>query len=284
MTLLHVITIVLVLVGSILPELLLSAPYVFIAKCALLLAFLIVLLLIKKWRKLWRFALILLIIQLVFKGSELLRGAAWWDSLFQWAGFFSGIAANVASKLIGIVPVAAALLLLFKTPAVSYLAVGNLKQKADAIPWLGIKGDRTPWRRLAPISGVLIMLGTVALSIVTATGMQAEPDYLRLLSSFPLIVGLALVNSFCEGLVFRSAIMAPLKAHFSKTFVLLMTALFFGIAHFTGVPGGFLGFAMSAVLGYYIALSMYETQGFLSGWIIHFLQDVAIFSTLALLG
>jgi len=41
---------------------------------------------------------------------------------------------------------------------------------------------------------------------------------------------------------------------------------------------------MSAVLGYYMSLSMYETEGFLSGWIIHVLQDVAIFSTLALLG
>ena len=39
-----------------------------------------------------------------------------------------------------------------------------------------------------------------------------------------------------------------------------------------------------AAQGYYMSLSMYETDGFLSGWIIHALQDAASFSTLAMLG
>jgi len=128
------------------------------------------------------------------------------------------------------------------------------------------------------------MTGTTLLAIVTTPGLKFHVNGNRLLIGLPLIVLLALVNSFCENLVFRSAIMAPLRSVLPKLYVLLASALFFGIAHYEGVPGGILGAIMSGLLGYYISLSIYETEGFASGWIIHFFQDVAIFSTLALMG
>lgn len=284
MTILHILTVLFILIGSILPDLLFGAAHVFLIKCALLLICAVVCLTYKKWRPLWPLAAILLVIQLSFKASELIRASGWWQPMFGWAGFFSGVAGNVFVKMIGILPVAGVLLLIKKSPKRAFLAPGNLNVKADAIPWLGIKGGRVPWGRLSWISGLCIMAGTVILAIVTRIGVKAAPAYARLLANIPLILLLAVVNSFCEGLVFRSAILAPLKGNFGKTFVLLMPALFFGIAHYEGIPGGLLGAVMSAVLGYYMPLSMYETEGFLSGWIIHVLQDVAIFSTLALLG
>ncbi|MEN6596071.1 MAG: CPBP family intramembrane glutamic endopeptidase [Clostridiaceae bacterium] len=284
MTVLHILTVIFILIGSILPDLLFGVANVFFVKCALLLLGMGICLINKKWRPLWPLPLILLVIQLSFKASELIRNAAWWQPLFGWAGFFSWVAGNVFVKAIGILPVAAALLLVKKSLKPAFLAPGNLKIKADAIPWLGVKGGRVPWGRLSWISGLCIMLGTVILSIVTRIGIKEAPAFSRLFVSLPLILLLAVVNSFCEGLVFRSAILSSLKGNFAKTFALIMPALFFGIAHYEGIPGGILGAVMSAVLGYFISLGMYETEGFLSGWIIHALQDAAIFSTLALLG
>ncbi|HWQ06055.1 MAG TPA: hypothetical protein VN453_02485, partial [Feifaniaceae bacterium] len=154
MTILHILTVIFILIGSILPDLLFGVANVFFVKCALLLLGAAVCLLHKKWQPLWPLPLILLVIQLSFKASELIRNAAWWQPLFEWAGFFSGVAGNVFVKVIGILPVAGALMLLFKTPSASFLAPGNLKIKADAIPWLGIKGGRVAWGRLSWISGL----------------------------------------------------------------------------------------------------------------------------------
>lgn len=279
----YALTAILMLIASILPDLLFDSPNLQIIKIAALLAALLVLAMIPKWRFLWKFAFSLLVINLSFWMTAAIRTAPGWATLFAGAGFFQDVAGNVAVKLIGILPVAAALLLTTGSAGKSYLTPGNLKEKATAIRWLGIPGDAISWGRLSVISGVLIMSGTVLLSIVTATGFRLPGGFGRLLSNFPLILLLALVNSFCEGLVFRSAVMAPLRDAFPKTFVLLMPALFFGIAHYQGIPGGPLGAVMSGVLGYYMARGMYETGGFLPGWIIHLMQDVAVFSTLALL-
>lgn len=273
-----------VLTASILPELLFSAGWVFYAKIAALSALTLACLLVKRGRSLWRLPFVLLVIVLAFRGSALLRAAPWWSPLFRFAGFFQEVTGNVAVKVLGLLPVAAALLLLFKTPARAFLAPGNLRRKAERIPWLGIRGGVLPWGRLAPVSGVLIMAGTVLLSIVTGLGVPSVLNGARLLQYLPLILALAFVNSFCEGLVFRSALLAPLNGGLPKLAVLLAPALFFGVAHIEGIPGGLLGGALSGVLGYFMSLSMVETEGFLSGWIIHALQDFAIFSTLALIG
>lgn len=284
MTALYVLAGMIVLLGSIAPDLLLSGAYVQPAKLAALLALTALCLIVKKWRALWRFALVLFTINASFWMTAAIRSASWWNALFIRAGFFCDIAASVAVKVAGIVPVAIALLLLLKTPAHAYLSPGNLNIKADAIFWLGIKGDRVRWGKLAMLSGLCIMLGTVLLSIITTTGFRVPSGADRLLTHLPLILLLAIVNSFCEGLVFRCAIMGPIKGVFGKHFVLLLPAVYFGIAHSQGIPGGILGAAMSGILGYYMSLSMYETDGFVSAWIIHFMQDVAVFSTLALLG
>lgn len=64
----------------------------------------------------------------------------------------------------------------------------------------------------------------------------------------------------------------------------MVAAAFFVVAHYYGAPGGIIGVIMSGVLGWYMCRSMYETRGFVAAWIIHFSQDVVIFSTIAVLG
>jgi hypothetical protein len=63
---------------------------------------------------------------------------------------------------------------------------------------------------------------------------------------------------------------------------LLITTAFFGLGHFYGIPNGVLDVALSGFLGWFLGKSILETRGFFWGWLIHFLQDVIIFTFLAM--
>ncbi|TAE80973.1 MAG: CPBP family intramembrane metalloprotease, partial [Bacteroidetes bacterium] len=66
----------------------------------------------------------------------------------------------------------------------------------------------------------------------------------------------------------------------SKTTVLLLSAILFGLPHYAGFPNGPIGVVMAGVLGYILSKATYETQGIGIAWVIHFLQDVIIFTAL----
>jgi len=62
----------------------------------------------------------------------------------------------------------------------------------------------------------------------------------------------------------------------------LVAASFFGIGHFFGVPYGIIGVLMATFLGWLLGKAMVESRGFFWSWFIHFLQDVLIFSFIAI--
>jgi membrane protease YdiL (CAAX protease family) len=61
---------------------------------------------------------------------------------------------------------------------------------------------------------------------------------------------------------------------------MLATGLLFGLAHYYGNPPGASGVLLATFLGVFIAKSMIETGGSKWAWIIHWLQDMVIFSFL----
>jgi uncharacterized protein len=212
-----------------------------------------------------------------------LGAAPWWTDRFPAGTFASEIGGSIALKLVGALPVVAILLLLLGSLRASYLLPGDLRARAERIGWLGIPRGVIPWGRLAVISGVLIALGTLVLTLGTVTGFALPRNLGLLPGMLPLIVVLALANSFAEGLVYRSAILAPLREALPKDAVVLVSSTFFGVAHYYGAPSGGVGVVMSGLLGWYLARATYETRGFLAPWIVHFCQDVVIFSTFVLL-
>ncbi|NTV37963.1 MAG: CPBP family intramembrane metalloprotease, partial [Anaerolineales bacterium] len=71
---------------------------------------------------------------------------------------------------------------------------------------------------------------------------------------------------------------------FMKDQALLMNSALFGMAHYLyGSPGGVLGFAMTAFLGWLLGKAMLETKGFAWSWFLHFLPDVVVFMSYAVL-
>ncbi len=207
-----------------------------------------------------------------------------WQDTFHSLSFVGNFGGSILLRTIGAIAVVVTLIFLFESPRAVYLTKGDLSTKADEIKWLGIKNDSIRWGKLAIISAVLISIGTLLLTVFTVTGSSTNMNTGNLLKYFPFVLIFALFNSLSEGILFRSAILGALKDVLPKHQAILIAALIFGIGHYYGAPSGILGVFMSGLLGWYMCRSMYETKGFATSWMIHFMQDAVIFSTILLFG
>jgi hypothetical protein len=283
------IIITLTLVASILPEIIFRE---WIGSVPLRLPFykLIVLLLAGvlskylKRDKITKYVLVLGVIVLAEILTRWIFSTNFWQMTFDMKSFVGSFGESILRKVIGVIPVVVILLILFKSPAAIYLTKGDLSIKAEEMKCLRIKGNTISWGKLAIISALLISLGTILLTVFTVTGSSASLNTDNLIKYFPFVIAFAIFNSLCEGILYRSAILGSLRNVLPKSQAILIAALIFGIGHYYGAPSGIVGVVMSTLLGWYMCRSMYETKGFVSSWIIHFMQDVVIFSTILLLG
>ena len=157
-----------------------------------------------------------------------------------------------------------------------FLRFGNLRARFIRI------GPRSSisWGWLLPIA-LLFSVGPVIANVV---GVR-HPDFataVRLVPLVPLIIAGAVINTFSEEFLFRQVLLARLIPIVGVTQAIWLTALRFGIGHWFGNPSGLDGVLLAAVFGWFAAKSMLDTQG--SGWIwlVHLVNDVVIFSLIAL--
>lgn len=162
----------------------------------------------------------------------------------------------------------------------SLVTLGNISAPAKEVKLFGIAEGDT-WLK----TGI-----SLSFFITLITGLflyfhlkQQVVDYSLLKTGIFWIVLFSLANSFSEEMIYRLGINAPLNGLLQPNTIFLISGIIFGIAHFQGVPNGLVGIILSGVLGYILSKSVYETQGIFWAWLIHFLQDVLIFSSLYLL-
>jgi membrane protease YdiL (CAAX protease family) len=74
-----------------------------------------------------------------------------------------------------------------------------------------------------------------------------------------------------------------LTDQYSKSTILVTSAVLFGLAHYSGSPGGPVGIIMAGILGYLLSQIVYETRGLGLAWFIHFVQDVIIYTALMMI-
>ncbi len=159
-----------------------------------------------------------------------------------------------------------------------FLVKGELGAPADPIRWLIDKP--ISWARLGWILALCISLGTLVFLWIAG---QPPLEMLRqILPLLPVILFFAACNAFGEEMSYRAAFLAPLYPAVGKQHAMLLTAVWFGLAHFYGVPYGVVGVVMAGILGWFLSKSMLETKGFLWPWFIHFCQDVLIFTFIAI--
>ena len=157
-----------------------------------------------------------------------------------------------------------------------FLATGDLRALFMRI------GDRisVSWGWVLPVA-LLLSVGPVVANVVATR----HPDFgtaARLLPLAPLIVTGAAINTFSEEFLFRQVLLARLIPVLGVTPAVWLTALRFGVGHWFGNPSGPTGVLLATVFGWFAARSMLDTRG--SGWIwlVHLVNDVVIFSLIAL--
>lgn len=230
-----------------------------------------------------KYVLIMFVVLAANLGSLNIRDMLWFKQLFNQNSFVGSVGSNVLIKL-GVSSIIILVLLVFyRSKQKSYLNLGNLSTYASEIKFLGISNQEIKWSKLSVLSAILIAFGTLLLTLITFVSSIGSLHFRLLLTNFPIILVFATINAFAEGIIYRNTVIAPLSAHLPKNLVILLSAILFGSFHYHGVPSGFIGVIMSSVLGWFIARSVYETEGFFAGWFIHFMQDVVIFSTVVLI-
>jgi membrane protease YdiL (CAAX protease family) len=159
-----------------------------------------------------------------------------------------------------------------------FLVRGQLDAPVEPVRWLGVTRPIT-WTRFGLILSVAIGLGLLAFMMIA--GRPSLASLSQVVPYLPWILLFAASNAFGEEMTYRAALLAPLFPAVGKSQSLLLTAALFGIWHFYGVPYGVIGVVMAAFLGWLLSKSMLETRGFFWPWFIHFVQDVLIFSFIA---
>jgi hypothetical protein len=105
---------------------------------------------------------------------------------------------------------------------------------------------------------------------------------IRVLPLVPVAIVIAGINSFNEEFTLRAAPLSELVSAVGKEQALLMTTVFFGLGHFYGIPPNLIGVALAGFLGWFLGKSILETRGFFWAWFIHFVQDIFVFTFLAM--
>lgn len=161
-----------------------------------------------------------------------------------------------------------------------FLGIGQLTTIANKEKWLGISG-RTSWGH----NGVQLL---VSISIATGIFMFLAIQRTHSAGNFawstmPLVLILAFTNSLSEELIFRYSVVGSLSGNYPKVAILITSAVLFGLPHYFGYPSGLVGVIMSGVLGYILCKATVETKGLAVAWVIHFVQDVIIFTALIMM-
>lgn len=156
---------------------------------------------------------------------------------------------------------------------------GNIRAPFNPVPQLGIKASKPGenWFHLGRNFAIVITAVTV-LVIFMQIVREGETNWMNVLRYFPLILLFSLVNSFVEESITRLGVIVALKEKIKDNHIALISGAIFGIVHFWGYPGGFVGLLVAGFLGWLLAKSILETKGIFWAWFIHFLQDVVIIS------
>jgi membrane protease YdiL (CAAX protease family) len=257
--------------------------WIFWAKAGFLALFLILTFFWRSIRSLWQYSLILLTLFLFLGMNSLVRGTAFFRENFNYTGvsFFTGYAAVMTLDILVALAIIVVLWLMKGDRKSFFLVRGKMDAPIEPVRWLGIKPGES-WKVFG-----WIFAGVAAIVVLVPTILSISPSYKTILRALPLMpaaVLFAAVNAFTEETYFRASLISTLHDAIGKTHTLLISVVFFGLAHWLyGSPPGLIGFLMTGFLAWLLGKGMLETKGFLWPWFIHFMPDVVIFISYTLL-
>jgi membrane protease YdiL (CAAX protease family) len=161
----------------------------------------------------------------------------------------------------------------------AFLAPGDLRARTR-LRWPGTR-RQVSWAVVATSAAVAIF-ALLAAATWPASGLGAT-SLQELLPWLPVILACAAFNAFGEEVIYRSGPLATLVGVVGSTQALLLTSLWFGLAHYFGsVPEGLAGVAASTGLALLLGGVMLATRGLAWPWLVHVVIDTAVFVSIAL--
>ena len=158
-----------------------------------------------------------------------------------------------------------------------FFGFGQIDAPVTPVKAIGLNpGPDETWLHVGRTFALIITAVTAVFIYLQAfRGNSIARENLRLL---PWILIFALSNAFVEEMITRFSVVSSLDGIIPRPAVYLVSAAIFGGVHYFGTPGGIPGVLMAGFLGWFAAKSIGETRGFFWAWLIHFLQDVVIFT------
>lgn len=235
----------------------------------------------KTLRPLLPFAFVFLVFQIATEASSWIIGTIMWQETFfgprtTYVCYYIG--AYLPDVLLA-AAVIGAMWLLYRDRARFFLVKGELHAPIKPMRWLGI-GEGKSWRTFGWIFAAIMGIGVLIPTILGTDLVEGQ-----ILRASPIAlsgIGFAAINTFTEEVYFRASSLATLIGVIGPPQVLILNAVFFGLAHWQyGSPPGLPGFLMTAFLAYILGKAMLETKGIAWPWFIHFVPDVVVFASYA---
>ncbi len=189
-------------------------------------------------------------------------------------GIATQLQASQFSKMAVALVMVAVLLILRYSRSQIYLTKGRLDAPITPVRWMGFPRP-DPWWSFGGQYSVYIPLGMGTVLWLTSRVPLSSLE--RAATWLPAILVFAAMNAFSEEITYRASMLATLEGPAGYQQAWLMSAAFFGIAHFYGVPYGWTGMLLAGFNGWLLGKAMLETRGLFWAWWMHFLQDVVIF-------
>lgn len=230
-------------------------------------------------RPLRRFAVVMAVLPILL---ELASRADWdWPAAQQLLGataFDARMQAEQTGKLAVALAMIGILMILGLRRRDFFLTRGDLGARIRPVRLLGFPRAE-PWWRFGLVWGFGIAgaLAVVQFLLLRPTASQ----FSTIVPMIPSILVYVALNAFSEEMTYRAPILATLEPAVGGGHALWVSAVFFGVAHYFGIPGGIAGALLAVFMGWILSKAMLETRGLLWPWFIHFLSDVAIFVFIA---
>jgi membrane protease YdiL (CAAX protease family) len=158
-----------------------------------------------------------------------------------------------------------------------YLAIGDVRATAPA---MRIPAKAEPWTKFGR-NYAIISVGLLLVFLIPAM----QPSLADLSVGLVLFAAVcAGMNAFAEEFLYRAALIPQVLPQFGKNATLLLLPVWFGLAHWFGVPSGLTGVILAAIGGWFFTRSMIETRGIAWAWFLHFLADFTVYLVLLLAG
>jgi membrane protease YdiL (CAAX protease family) len=237
----------------------------------------------KSIRPLRPYAFIMFIFYIALAISNWVRMSSWWVGLIspdETSFFIGSMRPYIRDTGVALI-VVAALWIVKRRWSEFFLAKGQLDAPIEPVRWLGI-GTGESWRTFGWIFAVVAAVG-----VAIPTMLDVRPIWdllMRVVPMLPAVLLFSAVNAFNEEIFYRNTLLSTLPEVIGKNHTLLLNAAFFGLAHYLyGSPPGVVGVLMTGFLAWLMGKSMLETKGLFWAWFIHFLPDVVIFFSYAIL-